>query len=156
MMQEKQFNFAVGLFMLLGILALLLLALQVSGLSLSLQPSNYHVKAEFANIGNLKPRASVSIAGVKIGQVEQINLNPKNYMADVTLSIDNHIQNIPTDSTASILTAGLLGANYISLTPGFDDTFLKDNGRIDNTNQAMILENLIGQLVFSMKDKKKG
>ena len=114
------------------------------------------MKAEFANIGNLKPRASVSIAGVKIGQVEQINLNPKNYMADVTLSIDNHIQNIPTDSTASILTAGLLGANYISLTPGFDDTFLKDNGRIDNTNQAMILENLIGQLVFSMKDKKKG
>ena len=155
-MQEKHINLAVGLFMLAGILALLLLALKVSGLSLSLQHPSYHVKAEFANIGNLKQRASVSIAGVKIGQVEQIRLNPQNYMADVTLSIDNNIQTIPTDSTASILTAGLLGANYISLTPGFDDTFLKDNGRIDNTNQAMILENLIGQLVFSMKDKKKG
>lgn len=154
MMQEKQINLAVGFLMILGILALLILALKVSGLSLSLQTKSYHVHAEFANIGNLKPRASVSIAGVKIGQVEQITLDPKSYMADVTLSIDDNIRTIPTDSTASILTAGLLGANYISLTPGFDDTFLKDNGRIDNTNQAMILENLIGQLVFNMKDKK--
>ena len=151
---EKRIEIAVGLFMLAGILALLLLGLKVSGLSLHVKPAGYHVTAQFANVGGLKPRATVSIAGVKIGRVEKITLNPKNYRADVVLAIDAKAVKIPTDSSASILTAGLLGTNYISLVPGFDETFLKDHDRIVDTTQAMILENLIGQLIFNMKDKK--
>lgn len=153
MNHEKTIEITVGTFMLFAIVALLVLAFKVSGLSLALGKSSYTVTANFANIGNLKPRAAVSLAGVKIGQVEDIRLNTDNYMATITMSIDSNVNAIPTDSTASILTAGLLGANYVSLTPGFEDSFLKQGDHIDNTNQALILENLIGQLLFSLKDK---
>ncbi len=143
----------VGCFMLAGIIALLLLAFKVSGLSLSLGEHGYTITASFSNIGSLKPRAAVSIAGVKVGEVKKITLDPDTYMADVTMTIQDKTTQIPTDSSASILTAGLLGANYISLTPGFDETYLNNHDRIDNTTQALILENLIGQLLFSLKDK---
>lgn len=155
MATEKSLEITVGLFLLAGIVALMLLAFKVSGLTFSLGSRYYTVTASFANIGNLKPRAAVRIAGVKIGEVEAIRLNPDNYMADVVLEIDDSADKIPVDSNASILTAGLLGENYVSFTPGFEDTFLKENDHITNTSQAMILENLIGQLVFNMNKKDK-
>lgn len=154
MSRNKTIEITVGLFMLMAILALLVLAFKVSGLSLSLSKRGYTVTAKFANIGALKPRAAVTLAGVKIGQVEAIYLNTDSYMAEVSMIIDAAVDAIPVDSTASILTAGLLGANYISLTPGFEDAFLKQGDHIDNTNQALILENLIGQLLFSLKGNK--
>ncbi len=111
--------------------------------------------AEFTNIGDLKVRAAVTVAGVNIGRITDITLNPKTYKAIVAMQIDKRDDNIPTDSTASILTAGLLGANYIAIEPGFDDTFLKAGSQIENTNQALILQNLIGQLMFNLKGGKK-
>ncbi len=153
MVREKYIETAVGLFMLAAIIAMLVLAFKVSGLNLSLGRSSYSVTASFANIGNLKPRAEVSLAGVKIGEVQYIELDTNDYMAKITMVIDANADAIPTDSTASILTSGLIGANYVSLTPGFEDAYLKNGDHISNTNQALILENLIGQLLFSLKDK---
>lgn len=153
-MREKTIEITVGLFMLAGILALLMLALKVSGLSNTVGFEGYQVSANFDNIGSLKVRAPVTIAGVRVGQVTQIRLDPGTFKAVVTLKIDKNKNAIPEDSSASILTEGLLGSNYISLTPGFDDTYLKEGDVIDSTHSALILENLIGQFLFSInKDK---
>ncbi len=154
-MQEKTVEIAVGLLIIVGVVALLMLAIKVSGLSPHLKKPGYHVTASFETIGNLKRRSAVTIAGVKVGEVSNIKLDPKTYMADVTMAINPDINDIPTDTSASILTAGLLGANYISLTPGFDDTYLTNNSTIEQTNPALILENLIGQLVYSLTNDKK-
>ncbi|MAZ39321.1 MAG: outer membrane lipid asymmetry maintenance protein MlaD [Legionellales bacterium] len=142
----------VGLFIVAAVIALFVLAFKVSGISHLNRHNTYQVTADFDNIGNLKPRAAVTIAGVKIGQVISIDLNKASYKAVVTLQIDDNENNIPIDSQASIVTAGLLGANYISLTPGFEDTFLKNGDQIEDTHPAILLEEMIGQLMFSMKN----
>lgn len=145
----------VGLFMIAGMLSLLLLGLKVSGLKQSASSDNYRITAEFDNIGSLKARAPVRIAGVKVGQIEKIELQDKNFKARVTLLIDKRENNLPVDTSASILTEGLLGSNYISLTPGYEDQLLTNGSVITDTHPALILENLIGQLLFSLKDKDK-
>ncbi|MCD6046409.1 MAG: mlaD [Gammaproteobacteria bacterium] len=148
----------VGFFMLLGVLALLVLALQVSGLSTELTGQNgYKVTAAFDNIGDLKVRAPVTIGGVRVGQVSSISLDPISFKANVTILLDSNQNKIPSDSSASIYTAGLLGANYISLTPGFDNDFLHNGSVISQTHPAIVLENLIGQLMFKLGggDNKK-
>lgn len=149
----------VGLFMLAGIAALVILAFKVSGLTNLHGKNTYYITADFDNIGGLKVRAPVSLAGVVIGEVDSINLDPNTFRAHVLLAIDKNVNNIPTDTTASILTQGILGANYISLTPGFDNTYLKNGGQIESTRSAIILENLIGQLLYNVKggssDKNK-
>ena len=152
---QRTINFFVGCFIIAGVIAFAALAFRISGLTTYTVANTYPVTAEFTNIGDLKVRAPVTVAGVTIGRITNITLNPTTYKAVVTMQIDKRDDNIPTDSTASILTAGLLGANYIGIVPGFDDTFLKAGSQIENTNQALILQNLIGQLMFSLKGGKK-
>lgn len=153
MNRQRYINLIVGAFMIAAIVSLIVLAFRVSGLTSYTAANTYTVTAAFTNIGDLKVRAPVTIAGVTIGRITDITLNAQTYKAIVTMQIDKNENNIPTDSTASILTAGLLGANYIGITPGFDTTFLKEGSVIENTNQALILQNLIGQLMFSLKKK---
>jgi phospholipid/cholesterol/gamma-HCH transport system substrate-binding protein len=149
--RERSIEMTVGLFMLAGVVALLVLALKVSGLSTYAGNSSYSITASFDNIGSLKPRAPVTIAGVWVGEVTAIQLDPTTFKASVTMQLDADQNKIPTDTSASIFTQGLLGANYISLSPGFNETFLKNGDRINNTHPALILENLIGQFLFSVK-----
>lgn len=147
-MKTKIIEFWVGLFVLLGILSLLVLALQVSGLTNLYHEKGYVLKAVFKNIGSLKVRAKVTINGVKIGTVEKISLihNEFNeYQALIEMNINREYRNLPRDSSAKILTAGLLGDNYISIEPGMEDTFLKPGDVIELTQQAVLLEDLISK-----------
>lgn len=141
----------VGFFMLFGILALLFLAFKVSGLSSTIGRSGYNVTAAFDNVGGLKMRSPVSLAGVHIGEVSTIKLDGLKFKAVVTMRIDSKYKQLPVDTSASILTQGLLGANYINLTPGFAHKFLNNNDSIGDTHPALILEDLIGQLIFNLK-----
>lgn len=151
-MKIKTVELTVGLFMIAGIVSLLMLAVQVSGLSNILKTeSGYKVTVEFANIGGLKVRAKVSLGGVVVGRVVSIALEPKTFNASVVMTIDPaRVGSLPNDTRASILTAGLLGDSYIGLTPGFNDTeFLKagDVIPVENTDSAIILENLVSKFL---------
>jgi len=150
----KTIEIFVGLFIIAAVAAMFVLAFKVSGMSPLTEHNSYQITAAFDNIGDLKPRAAVTIAGVKIGQVTGITLNDKSYRAVVTMRIDKQENNIPVDSEASIVTAGLLGANYIKLTPGFENQFLQNGDAIEDTHPAILLEEMIGQLMFSMKNDK--
>ena len=151
-MKMRTVEMTVGAFMVAGILSLLMLALQVSGLNhfFSEEPG-YRVKVEFANIGSLKVRGKVSLGGVVIGRVVKITLEPETFNAEVWMAIDpKRVDKLPIDSRASILTAGLLGDNYISITPGFSETqFLKEGDVIPmgSTDSAVILEQLISKFL---------
>lgn len=153
MINQRVIDVIVGLFIIVSIIALSALAFRVSGLTAYTGANTYRVQAEFTNIGDLKVRAPVTVAGVTIGRVVDIDLDENNYRALVTMQLDKKSR-VPIDSTASILTAGLIGANYIEIVPGFEETFLKNGGKIVNTNQALILQNLIGQLLFNAKGDK--
>ncbi len=148
-------DLGVGFFMLFGLLSLIFIVFQVSGLQGWSTQKDYVVSADFANIGGLKVRAPVSVAGVKVGEVTRIDLQPDILNAKVTMRL--HAQTpIPFgDVSARILTEGLLGSNYISIVPGFEDDashpFLRAGDVIMKTQEAMILENLIGQLLFNIK-----
>ncbi len=143
-------EFWVGIFLLLGIAGLVFLAFQVSGLTQKSMSHGYVIKADFDNVGGLKVRAPVEIGGVVIGRVTKIELDAQTYKAVATLIIyDNY--SIPNDSTASILTQGLLGSNYLGVSPGYAQTFLKPGDTFQRTNSALILEQLIGQFLFNMK-----
>lgn len=152
-MKMRTVEITVGAFMIAAILALLMLALQVSGLGdFFREDAGYKIKAEFSNIGGLKPRAKVSIAGVVVGRVISIVLEPKSFNAEALIAIDPDKTNgpLPIDTRASIMTSGLLGDNYIALTPGFSEAeFLKNNSVIslDNTDSAIVLEQLISKFV---------
>lgn len=154
-MRGKAVETLVGLFMLAGILALLVLALKVSGLSASMAGNGYQITADFDNVGDLKERAPVTIGGVRIGQVTNIQLDKNTFKAIVTMRINSDQNSLPSDSSASIFTQGLLGSNYISLAPGFEQTNLAQGSRIENTHPALILEQLIGQMLFSLKNPSK-
>jgi phospholipid/cholesterol/gamma-HCH transport system substrate-binding protein len=152
MLQVKKLETAVGFFLLFSIAALLVLVLKVSSISFHSSAKGYGVMAVFGNIGDLKVRAPVTLSGVHIGEVTGVQIDPETFKAVVALHINENQTHLPIDSSASIYTQGLLGSNYISLTPGFDDQhFLKNGSRITNTHSALILENLIGQLLFSLK-----
>lgn len=154
--RERALQTTVGLFVLAGIAALIILALKVSGINgTGWQETGYHVTATFDNIGGLKVRAPVKMAGVTIGRVDNISLDAKTFKASVNLWLSKQIPNIPEDSTAGIFTAGLLGANYIGITPGFSDNVLQEGSQITLTNPALILENLIGQFLLNKVDKGK-
>lgn len=151
-MKTRTVEVFVGLFLLAGILSLVMLAFQVSGLVNIVGKNGYTVTADFDNIGDLRARAPVSIGGVRVGEVVAIQLNPTTFKAIVTMHLDPNQNTIPSDSTASIFTEGLLGSNYISLSPGFADTNLKNGDKIQTTHSALILENLIGQLMYKIGD----
>ena len=153
-MRKRSIEFSVGMFMLFGLLALLVLAIKVSGLAQWSNDPTYTVSAAFDNIGGLRERASVRIGGVIIGRVSKIYLDSKSFQAVVEMQINKKFNQIPDDSSTSIFTQGLLGANYVSVTPGFDSNMLKDGDRVQTTHSAMVLENLIGQFIYSMKGDK--
>lgn len=145
----------VGCFVLLSIVALLFLGFKVSNLShYTASSQTYFVTAEFDDIANLKERAPVRLAGVRIGRVARIDLNTETYRAKVTLAIQRHYH-LPSDSSLRILTQGLLGANYIAFSPGYSDQFLKGGGQISQTHSALILENLIGQMLYRFGGKSQ-
>lgn len=156
MNKQRQVNMGVGLFMLFGMLALLFLVIKVSGLTTHAFEKSYQVNADFVNIGGLKVHAPVTIAGVKIGEVTRIILQPGQLNAKVTLKLHSSVPIPYDDVSARILTEGLLGSNYVSIIPGFDadsstHPYLRDGDVIAKTQEAMVLENLIGQLLFSIK-----
>lgn len=147
-MQRKSLDIWVGLFVLLGALAVMFLALKVGNMSsMSFGPS-YTVIARFDNIGGLKPRAPVKSAGVVVGRVESVAFNDKTFQAQVTLRLQGEVQ-FPKDSSAKILTSGLLGEQYIGIEPGGDDKNFAEGDRIKSTQSAIVLENLISQFLFS-------
>ncbi|MEQ1530146.1 MAG: outer membrane lipid asymmetry maintenance protein MlaD, partial [Methylococcales bacterium] len=134
----------VGLFVAAGIAGLFFLALQVSNLSSFSQHDSYTVSANFENSGGLKVKSPVSVAGVKIGQVSAITLDTTTHQSVVAMSIDSQYNKLPDDTTASIFTAGLLGEQYVNLEPGGSEEFLQDQGKIEITQPAIILEQAIG------------
>jgi phospholipid/cholesterol/gamma-HCH transport system substrate-binding protein len=147
-MQRKSLDIWVGLFVVLGVAALLFLALQAGNMSTLSFGKTYPVVARFDNIGGLKPRAPVKSAGVVVGRVEKIAFDDQNFQAQVTLQVQNEVK-FPKDSSAKILTAGLLGEQYIGLEPGGDTNNLVAGDRIKMTQSAIVLENLISQFLFS-------
>ena len=147
-MNKRSVETLVGLFVLMGMGALLFLALKAANLASFGEHKGYTVSAKFDNIGGLKPRAPVRSAGVTVGRVKSISLDAKTYQGVVRLEIDNHIK-FPKDTSAKILTAGLLGDQYIGLEPGADDKDLAGGDVIRQTQSAVVLENLIGQLIFN-------
>ena len=153
-MQNRTMEIGVGLFLLAGILALLLLALRVSGLSPTASTDTYKLYANFDNIAGLTVRAKVTMAGVTIGKVTAIDLDRDNFTARVTLQLEKSVDNLPTDSTASILTAGLLGEKYIGISVGGEDAVLKDGGTIHDTQSSLVLEDLIGKFLLNTVSKE--
>ncbi|WP_280546676.1 MULTISPECIES: outer membrane lipid asymmetry maintenance protein MlaD [unclassified Halomonas] len=151
MKRSKTMELGVGLFMLAGILGLVFLGLRVSGLSLALPSETFRLEANFANIGGLKPRARVTMAGVTVGRVEAIELDTDWYDARVVMELDGQLEGqLPEDSTAAILTAGLLGEQYIGLSVGGAPETLADGDTLRDTQSALVLEELIQQFVSSM------
>ena len=147
MMAKKNLELAVGLFVVLGVSALFLLALKVSDIASIGEDTGYRVTARFENIGGLKVRAPVTLGGVRIGRVIGIDLDPQRFEAVVTLSIEPRYDRLPEDSSASILTSGLLGEQYVGLEPGGMDSALKNGSTLKLTQSALVLEKLIGRMV---------
>jgi phospholipid/cholesterol/gamma-HCH transport system substrate-binding protein len=150
--KSSTLNVGAGFFVLLGFAALAFMTTQTTnrGFHLGGGGSFYNVTAKFDNIGDLKVGAPVSMAGVDVGRVARIDLDPKEYKAVVELRLDSKFNEIPSDSDASIYTQGLLGGKFIGLTAGGADTYLKNNDHIDFTQSALVLENLIGQFLANM------
>jgi len=149
MMQKKSTEITVGIFVVIGIAALFMLAMKVSNLAEFSEKEGYQVIAEFENVGGLKPRSVVTMAGVRVGRVSHISLDPETYNAQVTLNLYSEFNTIPTDSSASIFTAGLLGEQYIGLEAGAEEEFLQDGDVLELTQSALVLEQVIGQFLFS-------
>lgn len=147
-MKKNILDFWVGLFVLIGFAALLFLALKAGNMSTFSFSKTYSVSAVFDNIGGLKPRAPVKSAGVVVGRVASIDFDDKNYQARVTLNIDEKFH-FPKDSSARILTSGLLGEQYIGLEAGGDEKVLGENSKITQTQSAIVLESLISQFLYS-------
>jgi phospholipid/cholesterol/gamma-HCH transport system substrate-binding protein len=145
----------VGMFVAGGIAALFFLAFQVSNLSAFTDQETYTITARFENSGGLKIKSPVSSAGVKIGQVSGISFDPKTYESVVTMKIYSKYDTLPDDTTASVFTAGLLGEQYVNLEPGGSSDFLKENGKIEITQSAIILEKAISQYLFKSAEEKK-
>lgn len=147
-MNKKSIEIFVGLFVVLGALGLVFLAMKAANLASFASGDAYQLKAKFDNIGGLKPRAPIRAAGVNVGRVVSISLDPQTYQGVVTLEISKTVE-FPRDSSAKILTAGLLGDQYIGIEPGGDEKNLAAGDVIKQTQSAVVLENLIGQFLFN-------
>ncbi|KAA0692477.1 outer membrane lipid asymmetry maintenance protein MlaD [Halopseudomonas laoshanensis] len=153
-MRTRTLELTVGLFILIGILALLVLALRVSGLTMSASTDSYKVYAHFDNVAGLTSRAKVTMAGVTIGQVTGIEFDKNRYTGKVEMAINDNINTLPSDSTASILTAGLLGEKYVGISVGGEETMLADGDQIYDTQSALVLEELIGRFLLNTVSKE--
>lgn len=143
----------VGLFMLAGLVALFFLAMKVSNLGTANTGDGYEIRARFDNIGGLKVRSPVTMAGVRIGQVTKIDFDAATFEAVVTLNINNRYDGIPDDTFAKILTQGLLGEQYVGLDPGGSTEHLKAGDEIHMTQSALVLEEIVGQFLFSKAEE---
>jgi phospholipid/cholesterol/gamma-HCH transport system substrate-binding protein len=150
-MMSKRLEISVGAFVIAGILALVVLAFNVSGLSFTDKNQSYVLYARFENLSGLSERAKVSLSGVTIGRVISIELDTENYVAVVKMAIDKNVP-LTTDTSASILTAGLLGEKYIGLSVGADEETLMNFDAIEDTQSSIVLEELIGQFLFSRSE----
>jgi phospholipid/cholesterol/gamma-HCH transport system substrate-binding protein len=157
-MNRATIDLWVGIFVVIGIGALLFLALKVGNLATFSGGETYNVQGRFVNIGGLKVRAPIKSAGVVVGRVADIRFDNETYEALVSMNLDQHYQ-FPRDSTAKILTSGILGEQYIGLEAGGDGVMLKNGDRVRLTQSAVVLENLISQFLFNKaaegKDEKK-
>jgi len=154
-MSRKLLDIWVGFFVVIGFAALLFLALRVGNLSSANFAETYQLTARFDNIGGLKVRGPVKSAGVVVGRVAEIRFDPESYEAQVTMTIDSRYQ-FPKDTFASILTAGLLGEQYVGLDAGGDEKMLKAGDVFAKTQSAVVLEKLIGQFMFNKASEGTG
>ena len=148
-MRTRWIEISVGFFIIIGALAIIGLALKVSGLNLSDAKDNYTVYARFENIGGLTPRSKVTLSGVQVGEVDSITIDKKRLVALVALKIRTDVDYLSKDTSAQILTSGLLGEQYIGLSVGFESDNLKEGDTIADTQSAMVLEDLIGKFLFN-------
>ena len=148
-MATRKIEILVGIFVAIGFAALLMLSLQVSNLAGAQIGDGYTLVARFDNVGGLKVRSPVSAGGVLVGRVADISYDPKTYRAKVVMNIDARYNTFPEDTSASIFTAGLLGEQYIGLQPGAEEDFLVDGNEVGLTQSALVLEQVISQVLFS-------
>jgi len=146
-MNRRSMDILVGLFVLAGIAALFFLALRAANLGTFVVSDGYELRAQFDNIGGLKARAPVRSAGVVVGRVDSIGFDPQTFRADVRMSMESSYR-FPTDSSVKILTAGLLGEQYIGIEPGAEEKTLGDGDTVQLTQSAVVLENLISQFLY--------
>ncbi|AWX14967.1 outer membrane lipid asymmetry maintenance protein MlaD [Mergibacter septicus] len=149
-----KYEFWVGIFLLLGIAALVFLGLKVANIQSFSQGKTYQIEAVFDNIGGLKVRSPLKLGGVVIGRVSAISLDPKTYLPLVKINIAQEYDKIPENSSLSIKTSGLLGEQYVALNLGFDDgetPMLKNGSKVVDTKSALVLEDLIGQFLYGNK-----
>ncbi len=151
-MQRTTIDLWVGIFVVSGIAALVMLAMKVGNLGTYNMSEAYQVHAYFSNIGGLKPKASIKSAGVLVGRVTEITLDTERYEAKVVMSLDKRYQ-FPRDTFANILTSGLLGEQYIGLMPGGEEEMLKDGEQLKKTQSAVVLEDLIGKFLYSKAEE---
>ena len=150
--KQAKLEIGVGILVVLAALALFMVALKVSNFSTVMQDRpTYTLKAHFDNIGGLKVRSPVKLSGVVIGRVTSIEVDRTNYRALVTMHIEQDYQ-LPLDTSAAILTSGLLGDQYVGLVPGGDEEYLADGDELELTQSALVLEDLIGQLMVKLAD----
>lgn len=147
-MSRERSDFLVGLFVLIGLVALAFLALRAGNLSSFSFAPTYHVQASFDNLGGLKVRAPIKSSGVVVGRVTNIAFDNEDFKALVTMELEDRYQ-FPDDSSASILTSGLLGEQYIGLTPGGSDDPLRNDSVIPYTQSAVVLEELISKFLYN-------
>lgn len=149
MQQTRSVELGTGLFVLLGLAALFFLTTQTTGSSGFSASEAFEVSARFENVGSLKDRAPVAMSGVTIGRVISVEFDPHGLNAVVTFMIDRRFDEIPDDTDASILTAGLLGSQYIGLQPGGSEFYLEEGSEIQFTQSAIVIENLISKYLFN-------
>lgn len=147
-MEKRITQIGVGLFMVLGLIGLVILAIKISGLTIQDGRDYYTIYADFDNIGSLKTRQPVRIAGVSVGTISSIDLNHEQFTAHVSLSIHKDFQ-LPIDTQAMIMTEGVLGAQYITLVPGYEMDTMAEGDEIVETHSALILEEAIGKFLFN-------
>ena len=153
-MGNNRLTFSVGVFFLFGLVSILFLSLKASNLIGSSYADGYRLVAFFDNVGGLKPRAAVRSSGVLVGRVEKIEFDDEVYQAKVYLRIDKDMK-FPTDSSVKVLTAGLLGENYLGITPGAEPDYFTELDEIELTQSAVILENIISQFLYNFQDKQE-
>ncbi len=149
----KSIELTVGIFVGIGVAAFFMLAMQVSNLGNLTNEGTYEIAARFENVGGLKPRSAVKVGGVRIGQVTSIDYDSENFEAVVKMNINDKYNEFPRDTIASIYTSGLLGDQFVGFEPGGDEVVLKDKDEISHTQSAMVLEQIIGQFLFSKSEE---
>lgn len=152
MTRQIKAEIGVGLLVLITLVSMVFIALKVSNFSALQDRPSYQLEALFSNVGGLTVRAPVKVSGVTIGRVAKISIDPISYRAKVVMDIYNDYNDLPMDSSASILTSGLLGSQYVGIEIGGDEQVLADGARFNYTQSALVLENLIGRLMVSLTE----